>query len=370
MLACRLGDSGPIVAEIRAKLATLNLAAEGDAFDVGTDRAVRAFQQQRGLRVDGVVGPLTYRALNEAHWKRGDRILSYVVGHPFVGDDVVDLQHRLLELGFDPGRCDGIFGASTAAALREFQRGVGLAPDGTLGPLTLGALQRLENTVKGGSVSARREEERLRLAGSLHGRVIMLDPGHGGDDTGGVAHGLAEAEVTLDLAARIEGRLGVLGVTTHLTRGAEVAPPDDATRAQLANEVGADLLISLHVDRAPSAHPCGVATTYYGAFVHGRHNFSAVGERLARLVQSEIVSRTDLLDCRTHAKAWELLRLTRMPAVRVDVGYLTNAADATKLATPEFRDAVAEAVAAAIQRLYLPDIDVPTGQIQLAALAG
>lgn len=370
MLPCRQGDTGPVVAEIRAKLAALQLAPPGDSFDAATDRAVRAFQQQRGLRVDGIVGPLTYRALNEAHWKRGDRILSYVVGHPFVGDDVLDVQQRLHELGFDPGRCDGIFGANTAGALREFQRGVGLSPDGTLGPQTLAALQRLENTVKGGSASARREEERLRLAGSMQGRVIMIDPGHGGSDPGGLANGLVEAEVTWDLAARLEGRLGVLGVTTHLTRGAETAPADDVTRARLANDVGADVTISLHVDRAPSLRPCGVATTYYGADVGGRRIFSAVGERLARLVQAEIVSRTDLLDCRTHAKTWELLRLTRMPAIRVDVGYLTNPADAAKLAAPEFRDTVAEAIAVAVQRLYLPDIDVPTGQIQLSALAG
>jgi N-acetylmuramoyl-L-alanine amidase len=98
---------------------------------------------------------------------------------------------------------------------------------------------------------------------------------------------------------------------------------------------------------------------------------SAVGERLATLVQREIVARTDLVDCRTHPKAWTLLRLTRMPAIRVDVGYLTNPGDATRLASPEFRDAIAEAIVAAVQRLYLPvDRDIPTGQFRMPALAG
>ena len=147
MLPCRQGDAGPVVAEIRAKLAVLGLTTNGDVFDATTDRAVRAFQQQRGLRVDGIVGPHTYRALNEAHWQLGDRILSYVVGHPFVGDDVVELQTRLHELGFDPGRSDGIFGAATAQALRELQRGVGLPPDGTLGPQTLEALITYQQTL-------------------------------------------------------------------------------------------------------------------------------------------------------------------------------------------------------------------------------
>jgi N-acetylmuramoyl-L-alanine amidase len=68
---------------------------------------------------------------------------------------------------------------------------------------------------------------------------------------------------------------------------------------------------------------------------------------------------------------YELLRMTRMPAVRLDVGYVTNAHDAARLRTPEFRDAVAEAVVAAIQRLYLPeDSDLTTGQVRIPALAG
>jgi N-acetylmuramoyl-L-alanine amidase len=366
MLPCRLGDSGPVVAEIRGKLASLGLTTAGQEFDEPTDRAVRAFQQQRGLRVDGVVGSHTYRTLDEAHWRLGDRLLSHVVGHPFVGDDVVMLQHRLQEFGFDPGRCDGIFGAATAAALREFQRGVGLPPDGTVGPSTLSALQRLSRTVTGGSPSARREEERLRRAGeSLHGRTVVIDPGHGGRDPGSVGHGLVEAEITLDLASRLEGRLGVMGMRTHITRGADTCP-DDQARAWLANRLDADLTVSLHVDSTRSPLASGIATAYYGALVRGRAIHSAVGERLADLVQTEVVSRTDLLDCRTHRKAWELLRLTRMPTVRSDIGYLSNPDDAEKLAGEQFRDTVAEAIAVAVQLLYSPPAD-RSGQLSLSA---
>src|SRR3954471_19772531 len=156
MQVFRRGDQGAVVAEIRAKLARLDLlstetAASRDAFDEDVDRAVRAFQQRRGLRVDGVVGTETYRALDEAHWQLGDRLLSYVVTHPYVGDDVATLQQRLFEMGFDPGRCDGIFGRQTETALREFQRNVGQAPDGTVGPKTLKSLERLRRTVTGGS---------------------------------------------------------------------------------------------------------------------------------------------------------------------------------------------------------------------------
>jgi N-acetylmuramoyl-L-alanine amidase len=369
----RRGDHGPAVAEIRAKLERLGLVGPADSgdevFDDTADRAVRGFQQDRGLRVDGVVGPETYRALDEAHWRFGDRLLSYTVARPFVGDDVATLQQRLLDMGFDPGRCDGIFGIATEAALQEFQRNVGLRADGALGPGTLRALEQLRRTVTGGSPSERREEEQLRRGGgALAGRVVVLDPGHGGTDPGVEANGLVEAEIVLDLATRIEGRLGALGVTTYLTRSADTCP-DVRERAVFANQMAAEIFVSLHLDAVASEHASGTACFFYGASLPLREIHSAVGERLSDLISREVTTRTDLVDGRTHPRSWELLRLTRMPAVRLEAGYVTSPSDAARLATPEFRDALAEAVVAGIQRLYLPDhLDVPTGQFRIAAM--
>jgi len=378
MLLFRLGDRGPAIAEIRVKLERLGLLhrdgnqelqGAADVFDSTTDRAVRGFQQDRGLRVDGIVGPETYRTLDEAQRELGDRVLSYIPARPLVGDDVAALQQRLLELGFDPGRCDGIFGRTTEAALKDFQRNIGLRADGTLGPGTLRSLEQLRKTVTGGSPSERREEERLRRgSGALAGRVVVLDPGHGGDDPGACGNGLTEAEIVFDLASRIEGRLGALGVTTHLTRSADSAP-SDSERAAFANEVLAEIFVSLHLDAVQGSAARGSSCYFYGASLPDREVRSAVGERLADLISREITSRTDLLDGRTHPKTWELLRLTRMPAVRVDVGYASSPVDAARLVTPEFRDALAEAVVAGIQRLYLPEhLDVPTGQFRMPAL--
>jgi N-acetylmuramoyl-L-alanine amidase len=109
-----------------------------------------------------------------------------------------------------------------------------------------------------------------------------------------------------------------------------------------------------------------VATYHYGSD-NGVN--STVGERLAGLVQREIVMRTGLRDCRTHAKTWELLRLTRMPAVRVEVGYLTSSVDRAQLIDPLFRERVVEAIMAAVQRMYYPvEDDVPTGSIDVSSL--
>ncbi len=373
----RRGHTGPVVAEIRARLAQLGhldaaeRSAPQPAYDARCEQAVRAFQQDRGLTADGIVGTETYRALDEARWRLGDRVLFHAVNHPFAGDDVADLQQRLLEMGFDPGRCDGVYGPNSDRALREFQRNVGMAADGLCGPATLRALIRLERTVRGGRPQWMREAEQLYRAGpALAGKLVVIDPGHGGTDVGATGHGLSEAGVVEDVARRLEGRLAATGVGVYLTRGTDNSPSPDE-RASFANAVGADLLISLHVDQCDSPHGRGVATYFYGWGEQGRYGGgSAVGERLAALVQNELVARTGLTDCRHHPKTWELLRRTRMPAVRVDLGYLTSPLDALRLAEPSFRDTAAEAILVAVQRLYLPpELDAPTGELRLPAFA-
>jgi N-acetylmuramoyl-L-alanine amidase len=361
----RRGDTGPAVEEVQAALVGLGALAavpQDGTFDEATDRAVRAFQQQRGLGVDGIVGPETYAALQAARHSLGDRILSHRT-RMLVGDDVAALQERLTELGFDPGRADGVFGPLTAGALAAFQREYGLRPDGVCGPATLRALAQLGRLVVGGRPQQLRESERLHAAGAaLAGKVVVVDPGHGGADRGALARGLDEATLVQDLATRLEGRLQAMGVRVLLTRGWD-SDPSDEERAALANGAGADLLLSLHVAAATSDRPHGVASYHFGT---GTGTSSTVGEQLAGLAQRELVARTGLLDCRVHAKTWALLRLTQMPAVRVEVGHLTNPDDAALLADPAFRDGVAEALLVAVQRLYLPsEADPPTGALRL-----
>jgi N-acetylmuramoyl-L-alanine amidase len=323
---------------------------------------VRSFQQQRGLRIDGVVDRETHRALDEARWRLGDRILSYAVRHPYVGDDVAGLQHRLIEMGFDCGRADGVFGPRTETALRDFQRNVGLPADGTCGPATFRALRQLARTVVGGKANELREYERLHHGGpTMAGKLVVIDPGHGARDRGSTNGLLDEASLVDDIANRLEGRLTAAGAQAFRTRGGEGSidrgdgPPTDAERAAFANAAEADLVVSLHIDGHPSPECHGLATYYYGT-VNDR---SLVGARLAELIQQEVLARTDLLDCRSHPKTWQLLRTTRMPAVRIELGYLTNSGDAAQLATPGFRDALAEAIVVSIQRLFSP-AELPT----------
>ncbi len=94
-----------------------------------------------------------------------------------------------------------------------------------------------------------------------------------------------------------------------------------------------------------------------------------IGQVLAGFIQREIVARTSLQDCRTHSRTWDLLRLTKMPTVQVDIGYLTNEYDASVLTNPRMRDVIAEAILISVKRLYLlGQDDQPTGTYTFAEL--
>jgi len=381
----RLGDRGRAVREIRSRLALLGLLPDGRAgasaahpdaragasaddevYDAALDRAVRAFQQQRGLNVDGVVGVSTYRVLEEARWRLGDRLLTFVPGNVLAGDDVLALQQRLLDLGFKVGKVDGRFGEQTERAVREFQRNVGVPADGTCGPATLKALSRLAPMVRGGRPNAMRAQERIRREGpQLTGKTVVIDPCVAAFEDPGLR--LRADAITVDLARRIEGRLVATGVQAFLTNTGGATEVTEVARAEFANRADAHLCISLQVDGSGNTEASGVSTYFYGSEAHGVA--SSAGERFAGLVQREIVARTDLANLRSHAKTWDLLRRTRMPAVRVDVGYLTNPKDAARLADPAFRDVLAEAVVIAVQRVYLdPDQDAATGALDVSEL--
>ena len=377
MQLLRRGDTGQTVAQLRALLTSQGLlappsmpgaetASDPEIFDVTVEHAIRAFQQRRGLISDGIVGRATYQALCDARLGFGCRLLSYHIGRPMRGDDVCTLQERLLELGYDADRADGIFGLQTEIALRSFQRDYGLQVDGVCGPATLRALRQLQPKVRGGRPVLLREQERARRAGpALRGKRIVIDPCHGGSEQGIVVGEATEADLMWDLAQRLAARMAATGMQTLLSHSRDTSPTE-AERAAFANTEGADLVLSLHTDGHPTALAHGLATFHFGT---SNGTSSTLGEALAEFIQRELTARTGMLDCGTHPKTWELLRLTRMPAVRIELGYLTNPEDRRKLLEPAFRDVVAEGVVVAVKRLYLlGENDQPTGTFTFADL--
>jgi N-acetylmuramoyl-L-alanine amidase len=342
------GQRSSAVRDVQRRLIALDhpiAAAELDGrFGDTTLAAIRAFQERRGLVVDGLVGDETWRELVEASWRLGDRTL-YLRAPPLRGDDVRALQERLGALGFDVGRVDGILGPRTARALREFQANYGIPGDAIVGRSTLRALAGLP--ALGGETSGaevREREEMRRFGPGIAGLHVVLDPGHGGDDPGFAGPGgEREDSVSFSIARRLDGVLSASGVIVYPTREADRSPTD-TQRASLANALGADLFLAIHTAGSSDASASGAITYFFG---HERFR-SEAGARVAECIHAEILG-LGVGDAGVHAKQYAVLRETRMPAVQIEPGFLTNPGDAARLAEEAFQRRLAEAIAAGLR---------------------
>jgi len=279
------GARGEAVRDLQLRLGRSGLESSPDdtgEFGEGTERAVRAFQTRRSLRVDGLVGRQTWSSLVESGYTLGDRLL-YLRSPMLRGDDVSDLQLRLNALGFDAGREDGIFGDETHVALLEFQRAAGLPADGICGSTTIGSLDRV-GSFASGSAAGLRERERLRAGPRrLAGRRVYVV----------TAPGLAV------LGERVTKGLLDAGATALL----DASGDDDSFVAAEANRFDADLLLAL---RAGDGRRC--------AYFEAPRFTSDVGHEVAAAIA---VSLGGILagDPEVCGRAYPVLRETRMPAV-------------------------------------------------------
>lgn len=336
----KTGERSEEVTDVQARLRGLGFEIDDEAgfFGDSTKRAVSAFQQRRFLLVDGIVGPQTWNSLVEASWHLGDRTL-YLKDPYMRGDDVTLLQQRLNALGFDAGREDGIFGPLAYAAVIAFQKEYGIAEDGMYGPQTHRALTGLRVDRPG--ITARiREEMRHRHGRGLDGELVMIDPGHGGEDPGQIGPtGLREADVCWSLATMLAERLARHGARVRLSRH-EPEDPDEDERAHRANELEADLVLSLHLNS--NDEPTAEGTSVYHWVT------SRAGEALADAINESLV-RTGCRDCRTHPRSYTILRETRAPAVVIEPAFLTNPDEEKLLSDPDHLSALADAIVQGVQ---------------------
>jgi N-acetylmuramoyl-L-alanine amidase len=295
----RLGDAGEPVRDIQDRLAALGHPCDPDpagAFDGVTCEAVKGFQRVRGLAADGIVGPDTWRALYEAGYRLGDRLL-YLRRPMLRGDDVGELQIRLNNLGFDAGKPDGIFGPNTQKAVSEFQRNRGLAEDGLAGPEVITELRLVTRGQLRTGREAVRELEWLRtMRPTVVGTRVFFDP---------ASRTPEEAAQAWEAATAAAITLQELGGLPIISRSMDVAMPE-RVRAQRANRQGADVIVSFQLaDEAPGVF--SFATD---------HSRSEVGARLGEQIAAALgIPRGE--------RASAILRETRSPAVVVCTTELT-----------------------------------------------
>ena len=177
--------------------------------------------------------------------------------------------------------------------------------------------------------------------------VIVLDAGHGGWDPGKTGtNGVNEKELNLAVTEKLAEYLEMGGAEVILTRPSDEAlgngkRTDMAERKRIANESGADILVSIHQNAFPSAEAKGAQVFY--------HRDSEKGKLLAELLQESLKNRVDESN-RRQAKensSYYILKATKIPAVIVECGFLSNKGECALLNNPEYRLRIASVIAAA-----------------------
>ena len=210
----------------------------------------------------------------------------------------------------------------------------------------------------------------VALPGAL--RLVVVDAGHGGQDPGTSHFGLQEKSLNLDIARRLRGQLEQTGLQVVMTRDTDAFIPLSG-RPGVANQLNAGLFVSLHINAnrnqrvsgaevyyprettppPTSRWPPGVQASEVGVpsvavkhllwdLVLGRRR--AESRRLAGSVCGALREGLQV-HCRVKSARFVVLRETRMPAVLVEVGYVSNPVESQRLGQPSYRDAAARAVA-------------------------
>ena len=186
----------------------------------------------------------------------------------------------------------------------------------------------------------------------LLGKLICIDPGHGGSDPGAIGpSGTMEKDNNLAIALLLRDKLESNGATVILTRDSDknVAFPDASVseelkaRASIANESSADIFISIHNDAFTNKEVVGTTTFHYG---------DAPSIKLANNIQSALVAELGTKDRGSRFGSFYVLRYTDMTAVLVEVGFISNWEEEVVLASPDGREKAAESIFRGIVKFF------------------
>jgi len=219
-------------------------------------------------------------------------------------------------------------------------------------------------------ISATDVEQTIRPVVQSHGgpvRVIVIDPGHGGSDSGTRGAHSQEKEMTLDLAKRVEHDLSAVGgLRVLLTRTGDVTTPLEQ-RMEFCRAEHADLYVSLHFNAGGTADgietycvpPAGASPTAHaaseGETEAASANAAVTNNRfdkqniwLAHCVQKSLLQTTHANDRGVRRARFYVLRHASCPAILVEGGFLSNAGEEQKILRADYREKLAQAVTAGI----------------------
>ncbi|WP_440897979.1 peptidoglycan-binding protein [Amphibacillus sp. Q70] len=282
-----------------------------------TAKVVGEFQEYYGLKVNQIADQPTLNKIQEvlnSPLRRGQR-----------NKDVIKLKEDLSALGFGNFNFNNNFGSTTESVVMEFQETYGLVVNGIADEVTLRKLQEEinKNAVK-----------------------IFLDPGHGGNDPGGVGYGLREKDVVLDIALKTAEILTTqyIGVDVRLSRTSDkFIELED--RAKMANSWSADYFVSFH----SNAHN-GSANGFESFIFNG--SVSAETKERQRDIHNYLIDKIDVNNRGMKQANFSVLRNTTMPALLLEYLFIDNAEENALLKDANYRDWLGQITAEAIAQSF------------------
>lgn len=194
---------------------------------------------------------------------------------------------------------------------------------------------------------------------SIQGKVIVIDPGHGSIQPGGWSDpgavgpsGLQERDVVTDIAWKLAEILQQEGATVIMTRTGSSTNLDLAGRARLANDNQADIFVSIHCNSSTNPSIAGTSTYFYAPWDSVLGAQRAARQRLATLVQRELVAQLGRRDIGILEANFAVLRETTVPSILVETAFISNKEEEQLLATEEFRAKAARGIANGIIRYF------------------
>ena len=193
--------------------------------------------------------------------------------------------------------------------------------------------------------------------------LVVLDPGHGGQDSGAICGNIAEKDLTFDIGQRVDRLLQAQGLATLMTRvGDSYVSLQD--RAAVTNRARDCIFVSIHFNEAKKV--IGGVETYYAEhqtapaprlvswipFFQGpaAENPTLASQSLARFIQEAMVARTKAPDRGTKAQQFFVIANVAVPAVLVEAGFLSNKEDIAKIESNDYREQMAAAISEGILR--------------------
>ena len=205
--------------------------------------------------------------------------------------------------------------------------------------------------------------EESRPSGAKRISRVIIDAGHGGKDSGAMRNGVAEKDLTLDVALRVQRLIAASGLETTLTRSSDQFI-SLAGRAATANRESDCVFVSIHFDDGTRAAATGVQTFYAARQVQDSgmpswlpffrtvsgESANVNSQSLAGFVQESLVAKTQAFNRGTKAEQFYVVANVRHPAVLVEGGFLSNSDDVNKLTTEAYREQLAGAIADGVLR--------------------